>query len=161
MCDHVLGYRPTIADARVEAAVDHIDHLIADGYVDLHLWVAVDERRKNGAEQQAGGVARNVEPDPAGGRIPKAVEIFDRLADGFERRGDRGLQLLAGRGQRDAPVRAVEQPNARTVFEAPDRVTEGRCTDPEFQRRSPEAAMLRDGEKVGEVRQVGASELHP
>jgi len=91
---------------------------------------------------------------------PITVQSLDCRANGVERAIDCGLQFLPGGCQRDAPVRPIEQAHAKPGFEALQGMAERRCADAQLQAGAPKIVMLRYREKVAEIREVGATDLH-
>jgi hypothetical protein len=90
------GTVPAIADAAVEAAVDHIDHTIADGDLDLHVRIAFKEGRQDRANNEIRGLCGDAQPDPSYRRVAKPVQHINRPADLVERLKNRRAKLLAG-----------------------------------------------------------------
>ena len=152
--DHVLRNRPTIANAGVEAAVDHVDHPIADRDFDLDVRIALQELGHDGSHEVYGRFSGDVDADPSHRRVTEAVDDIQALADLVERLLDRLPQRFAGGRQRDAAACAIEQSDAQALFQTAQRMAQGRGADPQLQARPAETAMPGDLEKGREISQV-------
>ncbi len=157
---HVLGDGSAVADARVVAAVDDVDHAVAYRQFDLDVGVALEECRHHRAHKVVGGFGGHAQANAAHRCVAEQVHDIQRLADLLEGPGDRSLQRLACRGQGDAAAGPVQQAHAQTLLEPAQRVAQRRGAYAQIEPRPPKVAMLGDLQEVGEVCIVRSSELH-
>jgi hypothetical protein len=86
-----------------------------------------------------------------------ALEVVQPPRDLLDRRPKPVEQAHASIGERDAPGRAVQQSEPKTLLEVPHRVAERRRSDAETRRRHPEAEIVGDGDERGQIGQIGAA----
>jgi hypothetical protein len=86
-----------------------------------------------------------------------AFEVVQRPRDLLDRRPSPVEQAQTRIGERDAPRRAVQQADRKTLLELPHCVAECRRSDADMRRRRPEAEIVGDGDERGQIGKVGAA----
>ena len=158
--DHVLGDGSAIADPGIEPLADHVHDPVAGNQIDLDIRVAAGHLGQHRAEDQRRGIDHGVDAHLAARRRAKLIERIEGNADIREGAGDRSLQRLASGGQRHRPVRAVHQSHAGTLFEAFERMADGRRRHAELEPGPPEVPVSRNGQEIREVGKIRSGDLH-
>src|SRR6516162_680558 len=99
----------------------------------------------------------HIKAELAEGVLLLALELVQPPGDLLYRRPKPLEQTQARIGERDAPRRAVEQSEPKTLLEVSHCVAECRRRDADTRRRRAEAEIVGDGNERSQIGKVGAA----
>ncbi len=146
-----IGKR-TDARRHVDALLDQVDVAVVQQQLDLHARVGIEELRDERRDVAAAELDRR----------GHAQQTTHRRLAGARSRGlivlHEGSRLVverpAGLGGRKAARRAIDQPDADTVFQGRERASHGRWRAPQSRGGAHQAALLDDAHEDAELVQT-------
>ena len=155
--DHVLRHLVSEPHAGVVTVGDDVGQAVVD--VDFHLDVGVarEEPGNRGPEDRVGGVIVRRDSNRARGLVTKLAECGQLRVDLVERWTQRTQQALASFGRRNAPRRAIQEPNPEPCLEAANGVAERRLRNAELCRSTGEAPLLCNRDERHKITKLAAA----
>ena len=162
LSNHVLRHGATITNSRIEATFDDVDHAIADRNFDLHVWIAFEKGRDYWAEEESCGLRRHTELHAAH-RSHHGIGSLRQRRDRSLRYGPTTAACNASPAAVSVTLRVVRL-SSRTPRRSSNPRSAWLSADALIPSSTPaflEVPMLRQLQKIREVRQIRSAKLHP